>query len=476
MFPRIYRVLKLVNIFLDIFWLNLALLLAFYWGVDGVQEYFVQHKIPLFLMAINILWLFSATVFHLYSQYGEKDSVVFYHQLIKAFLLFLAGVLLLALILLFRDDTFERASLGPLFYLILSAIFFTALIAVRLLFLGVRKKIRNNPKNRRKKKVLVVGGNCFSRELGQRLLQNEELPFEVSGVFYNRPPMANDGLNGMYKGSFEEVFSFFRDEKVDEVFCITKGLERPDFYRLMEAADNHVIRLRMLMDVYDYLPTSFGQFEVINNIPVFQVRREPLLDPSNTVLKRIFDIVFSSLAIIFLLSWLLPLLAVLIKLESKGPVFFKQKRSGKDNQAFTCYKLRSMFVNKEANKQQATKNDSRITKIGAFLRKTSLDELPQFFNVFMGSMSVVGPRPHMLAHTEEYSVLVNRYMVRHFLRPGITGWAQVNGSRGETKDLSQMEKRVRLDIWYVENWSFLLDLKIIFLTFWQVIKGDDNAY
>ncbi|HET8573266.1 MAG TPA: undecaprenyl-phosphate glucose phosphotransferase [Edaphocola sp.] len=475
MFSKIYRGLKLLNIFLDICWLNLALMSAFYLGISGVDEYFGQHKVLLFFIVINMLWLFSASVFHLYEQYGTKDSVIFYHQLIKAFLLFLVGVLFLALTLLFRDDIFDRMSLGPLFYIILFGFFFCALAATRLLFLGIRKKYRNKTDDQ-KKKVLVVGGNCFSRELRQRLLEDEYLPFEITGVFYNRPPDANDGLNGMYKGAFEEVFDYLTNQKIDEVFCLTKGLQQPDVYRLMEATDNHVIRLRMLMDVYDYWPSSSGQFEVINNIPLFQVRKEPLLDPGNTFLKRAFDIVFSGLVITLLLSWLLPLLAVLVKLESRGPVFFKQKRSGKDNLPFTCYKLRSMYVNRDANKVQATKNDRRITKIGAFLRKTSLDELPQFFNVFMGSMSIVGPRPHMLAHTEEYSVLVSRYMARHFLRPGITGWAQVNGSRGETKNVEQMERRVRLDIWYVENWSFMLDMKIIFLTFWQIVKGDDNAY
>lgn len=475
MFSKIYRGLKLLNIFLDVCWLNLALMFAFYLGVSGVEEYFQQHKVLMFFVAVNMIWLFSASFFHVYDEYGTRDSVDSFHQLIKSFLLFLVGLLFLALTLLFRDDTFDRMSLGPFFYVILFGAFFCALAATRLLFLGIRKKYRNKTREQ-KKKVVVVGGNCFSKELGQRLLQDEYLPFEVTGIFYNRAPEANDGLNGMYKGTFEEAFSYFQNEKIDEVFCIPKGLQQHDVYRLMEATDNHVIRLRMLMDVYDYLPSAFGQFEVINNIPIFQVRKEPLLDQGNTFLKRVFDIIFSGLVIIFLLSWLLPLLAVLIKLESKGPVFFKQKRSGKDNEAFSCYKLRSMYVNRDAHKVQATKNDRRITKTGAFLRKTSLDELPQFFNVFMGSMSIVGPRPHMLAHTEEYAVLVNRYMARHFLRPGITGWAQVNGSRGETKSIEQMEKRVRLDIWYVENWSFLLDIKIIFLTFWQIVKGDDNAY
>jgi undecaprenyl-phosphate galactose phosphotransferase/putative colanic acid biosynthesis UDP-glucose lipid carrier transferase len=169
-------------------------------------------------------------------------------------------------------------------------------------------------------------------------------------------------------------------------------------------------------------------------------------------------------------------MAILIKLETKGPVFFKQLRSGKDNQPFYCIKFRSMKLNGESDTRQARKDDYRITKIGAFMRRNSIDEMPQFFNVLMGEMSVVGPRPHMLHHTQEYSEIIDQYMVRHFVLPGITGWAQVRGLRGETKEDGAMEERVKADIWYLENWSLLLDLKIVFLTCWQLIVGQDNVF
>lgn len=192
--------------------------------------------------------------------------------------------------------------------------------------------------------------------------------------------------------------------------------------------------------------------------------------------KRSFDILFSLFIIFFVFSWLYPILAILIKLESKGPVFFVQLRTGRNNMHFKCYKFRSMRVNGDADKKQATLNDHRITRIGAFMRKTSLDEIPQFFNVLIGNMSIVGPRPHMISHTQEYSQLTEKYKVRHILRPGITGWAQILGLRGEVKTPEAMLKRVDADVWYLKNWSFLLDLKIIFLTFWITLKGDKNAY
>ena len=176
------------------------------------------------------------------------------------------------------------------------------------------------------------------------------------------------------------------------------------------------------------------------------------------------------------MSWLYPILAILIKISSRGPVLFKQIRSGINNEEFFCYKFRSMIASSNSDTKQATKNDARVTLLGSFLRKTSLDEFPQFFNVLIGDMSIVGPRPHMLLHTEEYSALIKKYMVRQLVKPGITGVAQVRGYRGETKELHDMEGRVRLDVWYIENWSLSLDINIIFQTVWNVFKSDKNAF
>jgi undecaprenyl-phosphate galactose phosphotransferase/putative colanic acid biosynthesis UDP-glucose lipid carrier transferase len=210
-------------------------------------------------------------------------------------------------------------------------------------------------------------------------------------------------------------------------------------------------------------------------MPVLRLRNEPLEKPIKRIQKKIFDILFSIFVLVVIGSWLFPILMLLVKLTSKGPIFFKQSRTGEDNNTFTCFKFRTMRVNSLSDELQATAKDPRITKLGAFMRKTNLDELPQFFNVLWGSMSVVGPRPHMLKHTEQYSELISNYLVRHFAKPGITGWAQVNGCRGETKRLEDMQKRVDLDIWYIENWSFLLDVKIIWKTVWNMFVGDEKA-
>ena len=218
------------------------------------------------------------------------------------------------------------------------------------------------------------------------------------------------------------------------------------------------------------------KFEYYDYLPILSLRDIPLHRPLNALIKRTFDILFSLLMIFGLLIWIGPILAILIRLESKGPLFFIQKRSGLDNRAFNCYKFRSMAMNKDADKQQASKNDMRITKIGKFIRKTSIDELPQFYNVLFGNMSVVGPRPHMLKHTDEYASRVDKYMLRHFVKPGITGLAQVKGYRGEIQKESDILNRIKLDIFYIENWSFLLDIKIIVQTILNVFKGEDKAY
>ena len=244
---------------------------------------------------------------------------------------------------------------------------------------------------------------------------------------------------------------------------------------LVDFCDKNMMRFKVVPDFRGFLFKRVN-IDFFDDVPVVTLRAEPLTDITNRFFKRVFDILFSSLVIVFVLSWLYPIIAILIKFSSKGPVLFKQARSGVANREFMCYKFRSMTQSVDADTKQASKGDARITKIGAFLRKSSLDEFPQFINVFMGDMSIVGPRPHMLAHTEEYSALINKYMVRQLVKPGITGAAQVNGYRGETKELKDMEGRVRLDVWYIENWSLSVDINIIFHTVWNVFKGDENAF
>ncbi|MDO4756358.1 MAG: exopolysaccharide biosynthesis polyprenyl glycosylphosphotransferase, partial [Parabacteroides sp.] len=237
----------------------------------------------------------------------------------------------------------------------------------------------------------------------------------------------------------------------------------------------NMIRFFFVPDFYRNLKKSLVM-EMMEFIPLMTVRREPLQAIYNRGLKRTFDIVFSLIVLLTVFPLLYVIAGILIKLSSPGPVLFTQKRTGLYGQDFMCYKFRTMKVNQDADVLQAVKDDPRKTKIGNFLRRTNLDEFPQFINVLLGNMSVVGPRPHMLKHTEQYSALIDKYMVRHLVKPGVTGWAQVTGYRGETKTLEQMEGRVKRDVWYIENWTFFLDLKIIVVTVLNMFKGEKNAY
>ena len=217
-------------------------------------------------------------------------------------------------------------------------------------------------------------------------------------------------------------------------------------------------------------------FDVLYSIPLLTVPRDPLHAAYILALNLSFDILFSTVILVTIFPILYIVVGIMIKLSSPGPILFKQKRTGLYGQDFRCYKFRTMKVNAQADSLQAVKDDPRKTKVGDFLRRTNLDEFPQFINVLRGEMSVVGPRPHMLKHTEQYSALIDKYMVRHLVKPGVTGWAQVTGYRGETKTLEQMEGRVKRDVWYIENWSFFLDLKIIVVTVINMFKGEKNAY
>lgn len=275
--------------------------------------------------------------------------------------------------------------------------------------------------------------------------------------------------------TIESCFNYIIKEGIDEVYCSISELTDYQIADIVDFADNNLKILKFIPDSNEIYSKKLS-YEYYDYIPILTLRTIPLEDYVNTIIKRGFDILLSSIVVIFILSWLTPIIAILIKLESKGPVFFKQSRNGFNYKEFDCYKFRSMTPNKTAHFHQVTRGDERITKVGQFIRKTSIDELPQFFNVLFGDMSVVGPRPHMVSHTHKYAKKIDKFMVRHFVKPGITGLAQVSGYRGEVESDKDIIGRVKYDIFYIENWSLLLDIKIIFQTFINIIKGDDKAY
>jgi len=326
-----------------------------------------------------------------------------------------------------------------------------------------------------------------------RKLKNEAtLGYQVKGYYGNehleklvdeieevdKKNSKKDSVRLRRLGSYEDLLDAIKkDEELDlgdELYMCVSRLDRDRIRDVSRYCDQHVVR-------FFYVPVSVETIglnlkrEMVDDMEVFTTYENPLMNPVNKIIKRAFDIVVSLLILTIMLPFM-PILWLIIKTQSPGPLFFKQLRTGLDGKEFYCYKFRSMHVNEDADKVQATKDDPRKYPFGNFMRKANIDELPQFWNVLKGDMSIVGPRPHMLAHTEQYSQLIDKYMVRHFVKPGVTGWAQVTGFRGETKELWQMEGRVKRDIWYMEHWSIWLDIRIIWMTFKTIFIHDKNAY
>ncbi len=319
------------------------------------------------------------------------------------------------------------------------------------------------------RRIAIVGWNGTSKRLYREIKADEGYGYRIIGIFDN----------GRHKdikitGGLDAVEEFIEKENIDELYCSLPS-EEDNVGNLIKIADRHDVEFYYVPMISGFMTQTFW-LTSLGNIPVLAYRPNPLQNWFNRLVKRVFDICFSSIVIVCISCTILLPIIIAIKVSSKGPVFFAQKRTGYRGKEFTCFKFRTMKVNMEADTRQATKDDPRKTKVGDFLRRTSLDELPQFLNVLIGNMSVVGPRPHMVKQTDEYRNLIDKYMVRHIIKPGITGLAQVSGYRGQTEELWQMEKRVEYDVQYIENWTFWLDVKIIIRTIINAIHGEKNAF
>ncbi len=454
------RYLNAIYILGDIFVLNFSFLAVSFVKNDmtvKVDDSFVVH-----FLYINLIWLITNVIFRNHNIDRIMGAEKVLANLLKTVLVY--SLILISLNYLLADvirpvrDFFIKYSL-----------FVLLLVGWRMIMLMIISFFRKRGLNFRR--VIIVGNGQAAADMQSFLGHHPELGYRLQGIFQDSPGNGDPA----WKGPVENVQEFAATNATDEIYCSNSGMSKQQVADLVKYCDRNMIRFRLMPDFRGIVSRKL-QIDFYESIPVISLRNEPLENMVNRVLKRTFDMVFSFLVILLVISWLVPVVAILIKATSPGPVFFRQRRSGKGNTQFTCLKFRTMVVNKQADERQATKDDVRITRVGRFLRKTNLDELPQFFNVMLGHMSVVGPRPHMLRHTEQYSKLIDKFMVRHLIKPGITGWAQVHGLRGETSDATKMEKRVEYDVWYIENWSLLLDLKIILVTFVKMVSGDENAF
>ena len=323
--------------------------------------------------------------------------------------------------------------------------------------------------------VAMVGSDPNMLQVCQFLTDSyTEEGYRVLGMFTDHPDQIPAGIPNL--GSPEDAIEYVEKngESLKEMLCsLNPATETEYVNRLVSTCESQMVRFKYVPGMEGY-PKRKMNISQLGNVNVISLHEEPLNTPLAKFIKRSADVVFSFLFLITLFPLIWIICAIGIKLSSPGPVFFKQKRTGYEGKEFWCYKFRSMHQSADADTKQAEKGDSRVFKFGEFLRRSSIDELPQFINVFKGDMSLIGPRPHMLHHTDIYSDLIGDYMIRHLARPGITGWAQVNGCRGETKELSEMKERVEKDIWYIEHWSVELDVSIFFLTLWQLLRHEDE--
>lgn len=417
-----------------------------------------------FAFFINVLWIVSSLMFGLYEHHVINAFEIFSQKSAHVFFVWIA---LMTIVLNYFAELINMIEV-LMYFSIFSLL---CISANRFFYLGIKKYLsqQHDMVNR----VLIIGFNDTAKKLA-KYLEEDGLNTKMMGFVEDEQNMHELTTYPVFS-DIENTVNVAKQLNIHEIFSTITPEQNNIIYRLIRDAEDQCLRFKVVPSLSSHVNRSVV-IDFINDLPVLSLRSDPLEDVGNRMMKRIFDVLVSGLVIIFILSWLIPLVALLILLDSRGPVFFTQLRTGLTDNPFYCYKFRTMRVNNESDSKQATKHDSRVTRLGAFLRKTSIDEFPQFFNVFRGEMSLVGPRPHMLKHTSEYAKIVDHYMIRQMLKPGITGWAQVNGLRGEISNPIQIQQRVASDLWYLEHWSIWLDLKIMFLTIYKVFAGDKHAY
>jgi len=412
------------------------------------------------ILYYNFSWLLITYGINYYPT-GRKDT--FMTNVTKMFQLYLIyGLAYLALFTITRTPVHSLQHQLLVFILICSS-----LTWYRIIFFWARRNYRmigGNSLN-----VVVLGRDPNLKKI-RRIFDDPYLGYRYKGYFDNET-----SKSPTYLGNMLDSFGYILDNDIDEIYCVASNFNTKELKNLVDFADNNLIKFKIILDNKEVFSKAMS-IEAYQNIPVLNLRKVPLDTEYARIAKRTFDIIFSLLVIVGVLSWLTPILYIFIKWESKGPIYFKQKRHGFKRRVFWCYKYRSMAVNSDSDSKMAAKNDLRVTKMGRFMRKTSIDELPQFINVLKGEMSVVGPRPHMEVHTVDYQSSVDKYLVRHFVKPGITGLAQIKGYRGEINKKSDILNRTKLDIFYVEKWSLTLDLSIIYFTVANIFMGEENAY
>ncbi len=468
--PKTYNKYTAIRYFIDAPIICVSYLLAIFFSN---QRSFPGNpgNILIMILLSLILWYIAAAFSHLYAdrrsnKYSEEIVFIIYTLIIYVIILS-SGFFFL--------NTFIPIEHNVVFFILLVSLLFFLLTLTKYI---IRKYLHSAIfQGKLFDNLLIVGATASAFDFYETINKYYYYGYKCIGFVDN----TTNKMNGCsYKGKIENLSTILKENHVDEVVIALPNTENDQIQECIEVCDFYAIKARIVPDLQQYTSSSI-QVNNIGMLPVINIRSLPLDTVSSRILKRVFDIIFSLLFFIFIGIWLFPLIAVLIKLTSKGPTYFKQERWGLNNEKIICYKFRTMVadnhdIDDNGYYWQATKNDPRITRFGALLRRSNLDELPQFWNVLLGNMSVVGPRPHPTPLNLESIHTIENYMLRHVVKPGITGWAQVNGCRGETKAIGAMQKRVNFDLYYIHRWTFWMDCQIILQTVINMVRGDQNAY
>lgn len=449
----------------DLVLLNLSFIISAILA-QSLQTLLDRDYMFILLLLLNIVWFVNANLSGFYLDFFTRSFSFQFFNILKT-TLFQVGLTVL-FIFLTKEDLFTRN------FILLYGLFLTLSISLRTaIFKNVLISLRRKGKNIRN--LLVIGAEEVGKNFKETITRNPDFGYHFSGF------LDNTSKDDEVIGVLDQLDEKIKEKEIDEVI-ITLSSQPPDLLdEIIRICNINAVRIHIIPDYFRFLSSRF-QISSIGNFPIITARQEPLEEANRRFLKRTFDIIFSSIVLIFLLSWLYPILALLIKLDSKGKVLFIQKRVGVKNDLFECYKFRTL-TSESSRETEIFKpvlmGDKRVTGIGNFLRKSNIDELPQFFNVLKGDMSVVGPRPHAIPYQDLYGKIFEEIKMRHNVRPGVTGWAQVNGLRGDIEDEKENNRRtimrMKYDLWYIENWTMRLDLQIILMTIWQMIKGDTKA-
>lgn len=452
----------------DLILLNLAFFLS---AIIAQSLETLMDKTIMFVLLLlsNIFWFFYASISEFYNDFFTRPFAYQFTYVLKSALV--QTLLAITFIFLVKEDLFTRN------FIILFALFIVLFISIRtVVFKQILKTLRKKGKNVRN--LLIVGTGELAQSFKEMIVKNPDLGYRFYGFLGES---LKENINDDEKAGTPELLNSILEKKeVDEVVIALPGelsLHPDEFIR---TCNINAVRVHLIPDYHRFLGNRF-ETSTMGSFPIITAREEPLNEANWRFIKRAFDIVFSLLVTIFVLSWLFPIVALLIKINSQGPVLFIQKRFGVRNSQFDCYKFRTLTHSgdKKEKFKPVVAKDPRITTIGKILRKTNIDELPQFINVLKGDMSVVGPRPHAVMFDLEYEKIFEEIKMRYSVRPGITGWAQIHGLRGDVDDEAENRKRLRkrmeYDLWYIENWSFKLDIQIILITIWQMISGESRG-